>query len=368
MPRTLALASALLLLTLPVSARPDQTPRPKSWVRVGALPYPTKHAGFAFDPLRDRVILYGGYNAVCGTWEWDSRTWTCVGLDFGDRVGHRLIFDETRSRVLFIGVESISLYCTVREYRGNTWLGLSNSAVNRRERFGLAWDSARQRAVLFGGAPLVGNFARNTWEWDGTRWNFASETGPLPRWNCAMAYDAARNKTVLFGGQDFQGRFFTDTWEWNGTSWHNVPAAPPPQRVDHAMVYSPQRQLVLIHGGLVPPLNTSDQTWAWNGTAWSVEINRAPSTLSADMVYDSLRYRTLLFTNMQPEQPAVWALPDCPGDANADGATDFADLNIILNNFGQPAPLGLPGDLDGNGTIDAEDLNQVLTYFGLRPC
>ena len=34
-----------------------------------------------------------------------------------------------------------------------------------------------------------------------------------------MAYDSARNRTVLFGGGDFSSNLRGDTWEWDGKNW-----------------------------------------------------------------------------------------------------------------------------------------------------
>lgn len=55
----------------------------------------------------------------------------------------------------------------------------------------------------------------------------------------------------------------------------------------------------------------------------------------------------------------------CAGDANFDGAVSFADLNIILSEFGQSGVLA--GDVNGDGQVNFGDLNIVLSAFGL-PC
>ncbi len=52
-----------------------------------------------------------------------------------------------------------------------------------------------------------------------------------------------------------------------------------------------------------------------------------------------------------------------PGDVNGDGVVNFADLNIVLSNFGQTGA-GIPGDADGDGDVDFADLNIVLSNFG----
>ena len=76
----------------------------------------------------------------------------------------------------------------------------------------LAYDSARFRTVLFGGAGNIGVLS-DTWEWDGTTWTQKSlATSPPARSSHALAYDSARGRTVLFGGRPDSG-LFSDTWE-----------------------------------------------------------------------------------------------------------------------------------------------------------
>ncbi len=51
-----------------------------------------------------------------------------------------------------------------------------------------------------------------------------------------------------------------------------------------------------------------------------------------------------------------------PADANADGAVTFADLNLVLSNFGARA-LGVLGDVNEDASIDFLDLNLVLSHL-----
>ncbi|MGD9692122.1 MAG: M14 family zinc carboxypeptidase [Phycisphaerales bacterium] len=52
-----------------------------------------------------------------------------------------------------------------------------------------------------------------------------------------------------------------------------------------------------------------------------------------------------------------------PGDINGDGVVNFADLNILLSNFGLSGP-GIPGDITGDGNVNFADLNILLSNFG----
>ena len=54
----------------------------------------------------------------------------------------------------------------------------------------------------------------------------------------------------------------------------------------------------------------------------------------------------------------------CPGDTNGDRIINFADLNIVLAQFGQ-AGAGLAGDVNGDGMVTFADLNIVLANFGV---
>ena len=51
----------------------------------------------------------------------------------------------------------------------------------------------------------------------------------------------------------------------------------------------------------------------------------------------------------------------CPGDATGDESVDFADLNLVLDQW---ATVGPEGDVDGSGLVDFGDLNEVLDHWG----
>lgn len=61
------------------------------------------------------------------------------------------------------------------------------------------YDEARACVVLFGGM-VPWECVGDTWEWDGNEWTHRSTIGPNPRHFHAMAYESSRQRVVLFGG------------------------------------------------------------------------------------------------------------------------------------------------------------------------
>ena len=69
--------------------------------------------------------------------------------------------------------------------------------------------------LLFGGTDGVDLFG-DTWTWDGEHWRQRQDIGPSARHTPAMAWDAARDRAVLFGGvspNPAGSLMVGDTWE-----------------------------------------------------------------------------------------------------------------------------------------------------------
>jgi len=72
----------------------------------------------------------------------------------------------------------------------------------------MAFDGTQ--LLLFGGFGSA--YFGDTWSWDGKHWRQIQDIGPGPRAYTAMAYDSKRNRSVLFGGGNQNG-LLGDTWE-----------------------------------------------------------------------------------------------------------------------------------------------------------
>jgi hypothetical protein len=215
----------------------------------------------------------------------------------------------------------------------------------------LAYDSGRDRIVLFGGYSLGAGRLSDTWEFDGAAWaRRLPVTSPIARDEHAMAFDSRRGRTVLFGGYIVPGGSLSDTWEWDGVNWlERFPATSPPARHDHGMVYDSARGRVVLYGGLdfsLPRPELSD-TWEWDGTNWTRASTGSPPGRHAGhaMAYDAARRRVVLFewTETWEWDGTTWTLRDSGQPFRSQHAMAYDAVRARVVRFGgwtYPQPVG----------------------------
>jgi hypothetical protein len=211
------------------------------------------------------------------------------------------------------------------EWDGEFWTQVADTGPSPRYMHAMAYDGVRQRVLLYGG--LLGEVDNHgtlrgtgdTWEWDGSDWTQIEDAGPGDRQSHALAYDEARQRVVLFGGA---GSLFTDTmrrdtWEWDGNSWtHRTDLGPGPL-IWHAMGWGGSR--VILYGGLfsTPTMTGSAAgTWDWDGTHWTLRQDMGPGARSLHaMAFDAIRGRPVLFGGRQDlgnSQNDTWEMFELP--------------------------------------------------------
>ncbi len=183
----------------------------------------------------------------------------------------------------------------------------------------MAWDSARQRVVLFGGqsglTQLSMTILSDTWEYDpSTRsWTQRAVTGgPPARVVMAMAYDPVRAVTVLFGGWTGTTRL-ADTWEWNGTTWTQRVVTGPAPRHFVGCWWDPVRARISVYGGYDRTNGNASDTWDWNGTAWTQRTGLSgllPDGAVHSVAYDAVRQRMVFHGGRDSAGPqsGTWEL------------------------------------------------------------
>jgi hypothetical protein len=271
-----------------------------TWTQVEAVG-PSVRSGhaMAFDSDQQRTLLFGGLDsggvATGDTWQWDGTTWTQVA-DTGPpaRQLHGLVYATDRKRtVLFGGLKSEppffapTLAGDTWEWDGSQWTQGEDGPARQ----GVAMAFTGASTVFFGGLQSgFDGVASDTWQWDGSHWEGRLNTGPLARWLSAMAFDSARNRLVLFGGttQEARDTQLGDYWESAVPEWDPVPEVVLTSfEVDHVFGFPIEGSLVLsgpapspglvvqisVDGGSTAlPLNVGSTTIA-GPSPWSVPIS-----------------------------------------------------------------------------------------------
>jgi hypothetical protein len=254
------------------------------------------------------LILYGGSPGGTfhsDTWVFDGSRWilwTFIGP--GQRSEHGMAFDTARGVAVMFGgaIDPTTPVDDTWEFDGLRWTQRSVLGPARRRGHGMVYDSARGHTVLFGGGNGSGNLS-DTWLFDGVVWVRAPvSTSPRPRLRAAMAYDAGRARVVLFGGVD-NTTYLSDTWEWDGAQWtFRFVWRPPAARFAAGMSYDSSRRRTVLFGGSGLDANGRfieySDTWEWDGATWTERqpVGPVPSARMAHvMAYHDASGRSIVF-------------------------------------------------------------------------
>lgn len=206
---------------------PNVCPEP-----TGARPMRrSEHAGI-YDPIGDRVVMFGGTTAIpinCSfpTSTFENETW---------------IYD---------------VQC-------DQWHQVADTPEQGRTRHMAVYDSGEHRMLVFGGrwrAGTTGNYTLFNsviaFDLESETWNTVETTGaPAARINAALAYDPAGHRLVLFGGNTSASGFgYTaqnDTWilDLHSGAWSPIATASvPSKRLFTGSLWDEARATIVIHGG-----------------------------------------------------------------------------------------------------------------------
>ena len=236
-----------------------------AWNEIGGRSMPrTDGATAIFDPIRGRLVTFGGRPSQTYTnevWMYDLvGNWTQLtptGTPPAPRTGHTTIYDPVRDRMLvYGGTDSVNTY-------GDVWaLSLSGSPAwthvvtnggppVARFQHVAVYDSQRDRMVVHGGGGpgdtgemWALNLSTNTWTSV-----IGSPSGPGFRQDHVAVYDPINDRIVMFGGTSDDALWsvnFSGTPTWSQLA-HN--GTPPLARSGMAAVYDAPAHSMLIFGG-----------------------------------------------------------------------------------------------------------------------
>src|SRR5262249_6773862 len=232
----------------------------------------------AYDPVRRRVVLFGGTDGVERNDVWtlsltkDSSGWRQLPIH-GEPPkprGHAaMLYDPTRDRMIVYGGSNqpgqsgATLYgdvweLTLKEHP--TWRLILPGGVGPSPRRGASaiYDPVGDRMVVFGGLTDVG--------WSGETWTLSLKNGgawarldapgtsPQPRWQHSAVYDPVRQQMVVFGGNGTFGLASNDAYALSlgvHPTWTRIDPASglPPPRFVHSAIYDPVHSQMVVFGG-----------------------------------------------------------------------------------------------------------------------
>jgi hypothetical protein len=339
----------------------------------------SSYAAAAYDPDRERLLIFGGAAGSTYSnelWETDGVSWTNrtpsplpASWPTG-RSGARLLYEPvTRKTILAGGGDpAIPLGSSFDELWAfdattATFTAAPPDPASWPPQTGFAATAGGGRVLLFGGASDL-HFG-HILSWDVAGGGPVTDLRPahVPvSWpttdHFAAAYDVRRDRVVMFGGWGDATTNGTSAnlLEWNGQdgTWQDrtvartAQVAWPPSRRHHVMAADSRRGLILIFGGdqllpddhLAPPApflgpKLSDY-WEWDGQAGTF-AQRSPAAADADwpptgadhadtnaaMTYDEARDRVVLVGGLAGNPwewdpvAGVWTRPPGPGIWNA---------------------------------------------------
>ncbi len=158
----------------------------QSWTRLASDGPPARGVyGIAFDAKRGVVVLFGGCCAqgvgLAGdTWEWNSRHWTRIQTADAPspRFDTSMAYDPMRDRiVLFGGGVRSSSYGDTWEFDGRNWTRLDVPGPSSRNGHAMVYDPRVKAILLFGGRNATTYF-NDFWAFDGT-WKQITSTSSV---------------------------------------------------------------------------------------------------------------------------------------------------------------------------------------------
>ncbi len=316
----------------------------------------TSSQALAFDAARGVTVMVVGQE----TWEWDGNDWTQAFPTNAPwfPYGQRLVYHSGRGAVMFLEQQFNPNRTVLWEWDGSDWTLIDTTGPSR-SGFGMAYDAARDKLVVFGGFFSGGPPFDETWEWDGVSWTLRQPaTVPEARYAPSLCYDEVNARVVMVGGDsnatgsDRLTR--RETWEWDGVDWtKTTPPAPAPRQFAR-IVYELHQARILQFGGEIDlqwPTVISDETWVFDDVSgWRELPQIGPSPgIGANfaMAYDEHRFTTVL-ANWDGTWELVgddWVLRQVPpqGDANSYlGAMVFDSLRnrcVLMQAATPTAPL-----------------------------
>jgi hypothetical protein len=278
------------------------------WIQRHTAHAPTHRSFHAmvYDAARSRVVLFGGrfqkpaeftnYEFLSDTWVWKNNDWAQIVTANAPspRQGTDMAYDPVRDRIVLYGGSSsdfttalvTNVYDTW-EFDGTDWTKVGTDEQVKVNRPILEFDAARGETIMMGQnaelVPIMFRYKPDSHTWE----EIKPEKMPTCVNDAAMVYQNHKRTLLLLGGVCGFGTSGADqTWEWNGTNWIEIDTPFDPSRVTgHAMSYDMRQfQTVVFGGTTIGAAAPRSTTQVYDGVGWSFpfgNVRPSPRSLAA---------------------------------------------------------------------------------------
>jgi hypothetical protein len=260
---------------------------------------PARQLGaMAYDPLRDRVVLYGGMSInsdgltvtqLFDTWEFDGTTWTKSG-DAGVEPGKEavqagrpmLAYDKARNEMILVGVDTeLKMHMYRRDTQANAWVEIKPEKMPDCLNDGaMVYQDHTASIIGIGGVcSLTDGFIDKTWEWNGTTWAEVKTNDVSRGTGHTLAYDSLRQYSLLFGGTDaLSAKPRSTTLLYRNGNWRfAILYTRPAPRSLFALTGDPATKTTWLLGGLNEySAGYEADFWGYRAGQWFVQVMKDP--------------------------------------------------------------------------------------------
>ncbi len=239
-----------------------------------------------------KELVNGPYIFTNETWAYDynTNTWTSMttnmtGPSPSPQGWSKMVYDSESDRIVLVGGVDYSVEpwldyddTWAYDYNTNTWEKMNPS--RHPESGELAYDVESDRIIAFGGGGQEGEYDE-TWAYDyntDTWEKMSPMIKPSLRYSFGITYDIASDRTILFGGAHrggspatLPGHPYSDTWtyDYNTDTWIELDLSiHPAARQSLLTEYDQESDKIVIFGGIARNFDvTTDSftdTWAFD--------------------------------------------------------------------------------------------------------
>jgi len=368
---------------------------PNRWQRLqpnGTPPSVRRSHTAVYDPIGDRMLVFGGGIIADHTWVLNNEVWALelggtphwtllapTGTPPSARFAAVAVFDVARNRMLLHG-GALPNGSTIGdlwrlELSGTpAWVKVSNSTAMGARAFATAEiDSVRDRMLVMGGIVTFTSLA-DTWQGPlgGGSWSQVTTTGSGPTTlGHAAVFDPLHDQMVVYGGSNIATQtFLRGAWRLQfGTTpatWSRAPlaGAVPPATEGASAIYDPVASALRIFGGWSGPSALD----SLNQNVWTLSLHPTPEwgaplpahappaagRKGASVAYDSQNRRMFMIGGWR-------------GDLGGFGtAVDVwkLDLTAVTPSWTPMAPVGTPPAGRGYASLVYDSSDDRLVLYG----